>query len=371
MTERVLTLGADPEIPLLVRNSRSMSGIQWFPACGIFGGTKGDPYIVNENYGGWLEDGVMLELNPTPSRSSFDLQGKIQALLGTARVKAAEFNAELSPGTSSCIFREEALAKHPSASVFGCDPDFDSYQGGAERNPPMDLALAEWGNGIRFAGGHVHIGLTDWPEDLPKFIATRLLDLLVLLPYLRYYGTGFNERSPYYGLPGLFRTPKHGLEYRTPDPVWIKDNPSAPLFLGRVKAVGNLFKHFEDTKKELISLYNKVPWEDFGNSLARRDLDAATEHLSPIISRHPAGRSGIEICGRVFDLRGMGYFSPEFDRVNNTDWDPEVLEFTPRTGLNVAEIQPRLRDWELTLNVPGEQVEFEMEEPLEEDEDNG
>ncbi len=201
--ERKVTIGADPEIPLYVADTHGGS-LCGFPATGLFGGDKGKPVVLGEE-GGWLEDGAMLELNPTASENPYTLAKNINTLLTkavahikdkTREIEGIEYRIKLSVGGVQTYIEDSLLEKYPQLKVFGCSEDFSAYTPGVPRSGVMDEAAREFGPNLRFAGGHLHLGLSDWPKDLPKFVAIKLLDLLFYVPYQRMYSRS-QERDYY------------------------------------------------------------------------------------------------------------------------------------------------------------------------------
>lgn len=294
---RKITLGADPEIPVGVLDENN-SLISWKPACGLFGGTKGAP-ISQGDVGGWLEDGVMLELNPNPASNPEVLADNIKDLLNKASKHVKKVNPKLTlvVGSASAHYREDELNAHPEARVFGCAVDYDAYSPGLARSGIMERAMEEFGEGIRFAGGHIHIGIDPWPEELPKFVAIKFLDLLLQMPFVRRNGYS-RDRHQYYGKMGIFRETSYGVEYRTPDPNWILTedvNRSSfnvsTQYLQRAYEVALLFAHFETYRDRMIEVYNSMNWNRLHETIAAFDrkgmLTALTE--SGIAEEHSDG----------------------------------------------------------------------------------
>src|SRR5574343_1446137 len=183
---RAVTIGADPELPIYSIAKIRLGGptyvpVSYVPVCGLIGGDKGKPVEVGPE-GGWLEDGVMLELNPTPSSDPMQLAKNTSTLLAKANavLGKSKMAATISP---VAYYQKEALMKFPQAMQFGCAPDLNAYDRGHARPCPMEEAFKEHGEGVRFAGGHIHFGIKDWPNELPKFIAVRFLDLFLGHPY--------------------------------------------------------------------------------------------------------------------------------------------------------------------------------------------
>ena len=97
-------------------------------------------------------------------------------------------------------------------TMLGCDPSYHIY--GDQADIPEDGCELPY----RFAGGHIHFG-ADWIiGDKPR-ITQMVKDLDKILAVWSVGAAASWESSKvrrrYYGLAGEFRTPAHGLEYRT------------------------------------------------------------------------------------------------------------------------------------------------------------
>lgn len=107
---------------------------------------------------------------------------------------------------------ESAAEEHVQ---FGCAPSSNAYG--------LRGALA---NGrdtpYRFAGGHLHFGLygTKTDEQIQKYV--KALDMILGVASVSLLGELDSPiRRKFYGLPGEYRTPKHGFEYRTLSNAWL------------------------------------------------------------------------------------------------------------------------------------------------------
>lgn len=310
---RKVTIGADPEIPVCLMETGLVH--EWVPATGLFGGDKGKPVPQGEA-GGWLEDGAMLELNPTPSDNPFTLADNITTLVTAATKHVAkhkhldpsskkELPLSLYPGGVTIQLRAEVLDKYPQLKVFGCAQDFSAYTPGVPRTGTMDRAAEDLGASVRFAGGHLHLGIENWPEELPKFIAVKFIDLFFLYPYLRNFSR-HNDRDAYYGKPGLYRETSYGIEYRTPCPSWMRGNGGMvdTRVLMRFFEIGMLFARFEEYKPYLIELYNKVPWHVLYEAMEHRNFDGMHECLTAVDLIHGEAQA-IAVGDRYINLRSF------------------------------------------------------------------
>lgn len=200
-----ITLGADPEFFVTPTGKDN-----FVPACGLFGGEKGHPCVLN-NEGGYLEDGAAVEFNVTPTNNINHLIKKITALRVLFHKK---FPGYTTHHYAAAGFDINQLRKNPAAMVIGCSADLHAW--GVRAPPEIGLFGA-----TRFAGGHIHVGIDPWPEHIQRGDVIRLLDLLVLMPNIREQN---KQRQRFYGGPGIYRDTSYGVEWRSPDPAWSTGN---------------------------------------------------------------------------------------------------------------------------------------------------
>lgn len=204
MSKPTVTYGADPEFFVRERATGTI-----VPSCGLFGGDKGSPIVLSGD-GGYLEDGVTIELNVAPQDTVVALRDRLLALKALWEQRFPGY--ELVPDAFA-DFTRSTLRKHPQAMAIGCNADLCAW--GIRRAPQ----ISDFGP-RRFAGGHIHVGLDPWPQGLDPAFVIRWLDVFALYPTLRETGVSV-ERFEHYGRPGLYRTTPYGVEWRSPDPFWV------------------------------------------------------------------------------------------------------------------------------------------------------
>lgn len=209
-----LTVGADPEF-LVMEVDKSTKKQAIVPACRRFGGEKRAPIFISPD-GGYLEDGVTVEFNVTPSASLATTRKK---LFNLQLVFANKHDSYKIANCSSATFKQEDLDKFPEACSIGCSPDLSAY--GLRLAPD----IKKFGT-RRFAGGHIHIGISPWPEGLEKSMFIKFMDLAWLAPLSGYID---QSRWEFYGHPGLYRETEYGVEYRSPDNGWCNSAYVAAL----------------------------------------------------------------------------------------------------------------------------------------------
>jgi hypothetical protein len=156
MSKINVVLGSDPEF-MVVNNEGII-----VPSCDLLPGTKEEPYDLGNGCSIQV-DNVMAELTvpPTsiPEEMYNNIQNGIEATISMLPQGYSLINK------SSHIFTDEQLA-HPTAKVFGCEPDYNPYgttlrnPGRVVQNPPPKANNPN----LRTAGGHIHICITDFKE---------------------------------------------------------------------------------------------------------------------------------------------------------------------------------------------------------------
>lgn len=297
-----LTVGADPEF--LVMDKESI-----VPACRKFGGEKRAPVFISPD-GGYLEDGVTVEFNVTPSTSLAETRKKLQNL---QLVFVNKYDTYKIAAKTSATFPEDELQKYPEACAIGCSPDMSAY--GLRLAPD----IKKFGN-KRFAGGHIHIGISPWPEGLEKSTFIKFLDLAWLAP-MHSYCDGY--RWQFYGHPGLYRETDYGVEYRSPDNLWCNS-----AFLSLIGSDGRSW--FTDRINTFDStLDNFIDLLEYDGHGARLNDD-----LESIINQ-----SGIK------DTMGMLSFAEGPHRIKQYRiWGSELFQYTKHwlSGRN-RKIDPKLK----------------------------
>lgn len=199
-------LGSDAEVFLLDLTGRP------FPACGIIGGTKDEPIVLDPDGCAVQEDNVMLEFNTAVSGNERDWVHNLSKAMDLA---FARVPPTLRPDFSATQKFDARLLECPQAKVFGCHPDFNAWTKEQNPRPRADDPT------LRSAAAHVHISWDD-PEDMEQRIRViQFCDIFAVLPSLA--ESPDRERRKLYGKAGAFRPKKYGVEHRVLDNYWISD----------------------------------------------------------------------------------------------------------------------------------------------------
>lgn len=243
MTKPKVTFGADPEFFVRERATGTI-----IPACGLFGGAKGSPIILSVD-GGYLEDGVTIEINVAPQNNVQTLRERI---LGLKRLWEQRFPGFELVTEAHATFTRAALRRHPQAMAIGCDADLSAW--GIRRAPQ----ISDFGT-VRFAGGHIHFGLDPWPQGIDPAFVIRWLDVFALFPTLRENAVSI-ERFEHYGRPGLYRTTPYGVEWRSPDPYWVDDRSPIAGFAQR--AIEGLVRGITTNQARMLERFDRFVGAD-------------------------------------------------------------------------------------------------------------
>lgn len=215
MSDEKPKLGSDPELFIWDKvNKKFKSSI------GLIGGSKLDPLPMNPGYF-VQEDNVLVEFNIPPASSKIEFIENI--LSGKAQVeKLLGDNFELKVQSSAFMPMEEL--DHPLANEFGCTPDNNAWNNGDYNDAPLAPM-----NGLRSAGGHIHVGFIPNEKLLKRLKVDRaafnievvkLCDLYLGIPSV--VMDKDTERRKLYGKAGAFRHKPYGLEYRVLSPFWLE-----------------------------------------------------------------------------------------------------------------------------------------------------
>lgn len=235
--------GADPEVFVLGKDKTVLEAWKFLKAKKET--PSGDPY--------W--DGFQAEFNILPStclnaQNDSTHHGLMRVLQLAQTVDA---KAHLTPQSTVDVSIEKLLEAKDEHVTFGCAPSMNAYglEGFPVDNPRRLLH--------RFAGGHIHKsypGLT--PARARQVV--KAIDMIVGVPSIAMFAKLDNPiRRQFYGLPGEFRLPAHGLEYRVLSSAWLCHPAIAQLIRTMVRAAvimarAQLENVFSYTEEEVVNI---------------------------------------------------------------------------------------------------------------------
>jgi hypothetical protein len=102
----------------------------------------------------------------------------------------------------------------PEHVAFGCMPSFNVYGLEGIKKDGREVPY-------RTAGGHIHFGCGPLNPDEIKEVVKALDAIIGVASVSLFEGIDEARRREMYGLAGEYRTPPHGLEYRTLSNAWL------------------------------------------------------------------------------------------------------------------------------------------------------
>ncbi len=246
MTNRIMLIGADPEI--LISKLGEMSH-----CIGILGGSKEKPRPVTG--GAVQEDNVAFEFNIDPTSDRIIFRDRVKSVMQQGiDILGPDFAIT---DLASHIYTPEQLANMPEAAmVFGCDPDLNALTG--RLNPaPRSANL-----GLRSAGGHIHLGFGEDQEldDNIRRIAGVMCDYHLGLPSLLLDTD--TRRRELYGKAGAMRSKSYGMEYRTLSNFWVHSDDNIFWAFDQAKKAYESIDNF----REISSIFSPAQVQDVINS---------------------------------------------------------------------------------------------------------
>lgn len=239
-----------------------------------------------ENKSKFVVDGVQIELNPRPDRCRARIGNELSICFTQLQEKLKEDKAlKVNFKTTVKVSKKELDSLNPKSKVFGCAPSKSLANKGKESAITINAEKYRY----RSAGGHIHIGKDEMYPTLPtpmldnpeRFVA--LLDILLgNICVLIDRNEGNIERRRIYGKAGEYRTPPHGVEYRTLSNFWLRSYPLMSFVMGMARmavSVINDSTETDDYEKELLAL---VDMDDIHKAINENDFNLAQSNFNKI-----------------------------------------------------------------------------------------
>lgn len=202
MSQEIL-VGCDPELFLQTDTGKFISSI------GLIGGSKTSPLPIDDEGCAIQEDNVAVEYNTPPCKSAEEFVKYNKKVLAEIAQRVGQMGLKIVV-TPSAHFDDDQLDS-AEAQTFGCEPDFNAWEGCMNERPTCDDA------NLRSAGGHIHIGNID---GLSRTAVVKAMDLFVGCQMLTFDKD--TKRRKLYGKAGAHRPKPYGVEYRTASNAWIE-----------------------------------------------------------------------------------------------------------------------------------------------------
>lgn len=213
-------------------------------------------------------DGFQAECFVPPSVKHGELLANLRLALrdGVVEVRTQVPTARIAQRTVIDVPEDTLATASEEHVALGCSPSLNAYEmEGMKVEEPRGLKF-------RFSGGHYHMGV---PLMNPGMARRMILasDVVAGVPSLLMFQNHDNPvRRMYYGLPGEYRLPAWGVEYRFLSNAWLFHPAVAKLTWHLVRAglklgakdVGGVFQFDQEGVKKC---------------LLDGDLDAAEKHV--------------------------------------------------------------------------------------------
>lgn len=282
-----VALGADPEIFLEKGDGTLLPAFTFLPS-------KYEPLRTPEEGCSYYWDGFQAEYNITPSTDLTECLKSIRYGL-KALLKAAKDHDKSARLSLKTVFEtpldmlRTLNETSPEYVEFGCMPSYNAY--------PIEGQHLDGVNcPHRFAGGHIHFGISKYDSAMDKIPEiVKALDAVLGVACVSLFESFDNPvRRRYYGLVGEHRLPPHGLEYRTLSDTWLFNPKLASMVLdlarrvlvtvvnGKNKWVADEQEVIECVLRSDVALARKILKRNIDNgAFAQFGLKSSIDLLSP------------------------------------------------------------------------------------------
>lgn len=265
-------MGCDPEF-FFIKEGKTIGAEKILPKEGL------------EKYGTGkiIIDGIQAELNPEASHCRAYVADHISDCFKMVRNTMKNHPGVTAEFTQTVpITREEMKSLSKENKQFGCTPSGNAY---TKKNGIKIKDASKYMK--RSAGGHIHLG-HDNKKDLVAAMAktkemSQMLDIIVgNTCVLLDRNEGNIERRKNYGKAGEFRTPAHGIEYRTLSNFWLRSYPLAGLALGLARFAVNIMASSTPENDFEKAIRSKVNMRKIRQAINKNDFNLAYQNFKAI-----------------------------------------------------------------------------------------
>ena len=224
----VFTVGSDPEVFAIDSKGQVIPAFKWLPS---------QTSRANKLAPFW--DGFQAEYNVLPYTCHQNLQHALRTGLQETyqAIKKYDKTATLTYDSVLPISPKLMESVSDTEAALGCSPSINIYPDVEQLFIPDGRELP-----IRFAGFHVHHGLTQYGLSGKKEIENRVrmmdrMGSVILTSLLE--GLEDPRRRMFYGRAGEHRLPAHGLEYRVPPSAALVHPVVTIIALDVLRQAGN------------------------------------------------------------------------------------------------------------------------------------
>lgn len=231
-------LGGDPELFIADKDGRVVGSERVIAEKGIpRTGTSVD--IINGVTSGIVRDGVQAEIKWRADTCRASLGNEISLIFKTLKETLDKSGLQASFAASITVDKKELKQLSEAARVLGCAPSTNIHNADAK----VDVKAGFAG---RSAGGHIHLGLSNWRDMMTDDARKRLIKVMDVIVgntcVLIDRDPGQVARRKVYGRAGEFRLPSHGVEYRTLSNFWLRSYQLFSLVMGLSRLSTNIIK---------------------------------------------------------------------------------------------------------------------------------
>jgi hypothetical protein len=275
-------MGCDPEFFFSTKRGRIIGSEKIIPKGGI----------KTLNSSKVIIDGVQAELNPEADTCRQRLANnitmcfnKVKAELAKNKTYKADFRQTIK------VTKKELDSLAPESRVFGCMPSKNIH------TPNSKIAVRDASKyPYRSGGGHIHIGIRENSNGStsnsylkmneaiknPKRLVP-MLDIIVgNTCVLIDRDPGNIERRQVYGKAGEFRTPKHGLEYRTLSNFWLQNYQLMSLVIGLARTAVLIISNSNKKCNFERKIRSRVNMHQITKAINNNDFDLALKNFKRI-----------------------------------------------------------------------------------------
>lgn len=244
------SVGSDPEVFVEDENGNVIPAFKYLP-------DKKKPLIGANGNNTVYWDGFQAEFTTMAATCLDSHTASVAFGLKEVLNAALKVNpkAKLSTKTIVEIPMEVLQTADEKHVEFGCMPSLNVYGLKGGSYPAREVTF-------RPAGGHIHLGIGQKSDEMIQQIVKSLDAILGVACVSLFAKYDDPKRRALYGLPGEYRLPKHGLEYRTLSNAWLIHPMIKYIVFGLARNAVmfgelGLLKHWKATEQETIDTIMK------------------------------------------------------------------------------------------------------------------
>jgi len=299
-----VTLGCDPEF-FFSQNGKIIGSERVLPENGLH----------NElGYGKIIRDGIQAEINVAPLTCRANLKRNISYVLATLKNYLAQHpDIKIDFSQLVRVSQAEMAGLGEKSTTFGCAESKNAHLKTLDKISKIGVDPKKYLK--RSAGGHIHLGFPQGrivnnydatPIDIPvnpysparkEFPAKQLTfadfnkpDILVPLLDILVGNTcvmldrdeGNIERRKVYGRAGEYRTPAHGLEYRTLSNFWLRHPVLMSLVMSLARTAVQMVVEQDKGNPYVEHMMSLVDMADIERAINTNDYDLALANWKKI-----------------------------------------------------------------------------------------